>query len=111
MKLKIPPSNRVFKKHHMPTKPPSLKSVVMGWLNTEVYEEIMNCEPKISTKASKVIGHVSVEVPFDGYSDNETDFIALTNAQLVPLGYHVEFTYDGTGRGRDVCLISWSHNI
>ena len=109
MKLKIPPANKVFKKNRMPPKPPSHETIVMEWLNTEVYDEIIDAEPKLSTQSLKVTGFVHVEVPFEGYSDKPNQFKLLTKAKLVPLGYDVEFTYDGGGMGRDICFIKWEH--
>lgn len=111
MKLKIPPASKVFKKNRMPPKKPSIEKVVMDWLNTEVLEAITDTEPKLSTKSLKVTGRVSVHVPFEGYSDNPKEFQLFTNAQLVPLGYEVGFTYDGTGMGTDICIISWVHTL
>lgn len=111
MKLKIPPANKVFKKDKKLPKKPSLEQIVMDWLNTEVYDKIINTEPKLSTKSLKVTGFVHVEVPFEGYHDTPNDFKRLTKAQLVPLGYDVEFTYDGMGMTRDICLIRWEHTL
>jgi hypothetical protein len=111
MKLKIPPASKVFKKNRMPPKKPSLEKVVMEWLNTEVLEAITVTEPKLSTKSLKVTGRVTVEVPYDGYCDSPKEFVLLTKAQLVPIGYDVEFTYDGMGMTRDICIIKWEHTL
>ena len=108
MKLKIPPASKVFKKNWMPPKKPSLEKVVMDWLNTEVFEEIITAEPKLSTKSIKVTGLVHVEVPYE-YSDNPKEFQLLTKAQLVPIGYDVEFTW--STEGRDSCIICWEHTL
>ena len=113
MKLKIPAANKVFKKDKKLPKKPSMEQIVMNWLNTEVFSEIMNAEPKLSTQSLKVTGRVSVEVPYEGYYDttprSRNDFILLTKAKLVPLGYDVDFTYDGNGVTRDICIVKWEH--
>jgi len=116
MKLKIPPANKVFGKDKKLPKKPSVEQIVVDWLNTEVHEEIMHAEPKLTTKAPmlKVTGRVYVHVPFDGYGDsldNKVDFVRITKAKLVPLGYDVEFTYDGTGMKSDICIIKWEHKL
>ena len=109
MKLKIPPANKIFSKDKKLPKKPSMEQIVMDWLNTEVYNKIINAEPKLSTKEVKVIGSVSIEVPFDGYYDNPNAFKLLVKARLEPLGYNVDITYDGMGMKRDICFIRWEH--
>ena len=112
MKLKIPAANKVFKKDKKAPKKPSVEQIVVDWLNTKVYAAIMNAEPKLSTQSLKVTGSVYVHVPFEGYGDshnNKMDFVRITKAKLVPLGYDVEFTYDGTGMKSDICVIKWEH--
>lgn len=112
MKLKIPAANKVFKKNKLPPKKPTVEKIVIDWLNTEVYEKIMIEEPKLSPKSLKITGNVHVHVPFDGYGDsldNQKEFVRIVKAKLVPLGYDVEFTYDGTGMGSDICIIKWEH--
>ena len=111
MKLNIPPANKVFGKYKKLPKKPSLEKIVMDWLNTEVHEAIMDAEPKLSPKSLKVIGHVQVHVPFEGYTYTPKEFKLLVKAQLVPIGYDVEFTYDGTGMGSDICIIKWEHSL
>ena len=110
MKLKIPPANKVFKKNRMPPKPPEVGKMVMDWLNTEVFDEIVNTEPHLSPKSLKVTGRVTVEVPFE-YSTNPREFQMLTKAYIVPLGYDIEFTYSGDGVGRDICIVTWEQNL
>jgi hypothetical protein len=112
MKLKIPPANKVFGKDKKLPKKPSIETIVMSWLNTKVYAAIMNAEPKLSTQSLKVTGIVDVHVPYEGYGDswdNKKEFILITKANLVPLGYDVEFTYDGTGTSSDICIVKWEH--
>jgi hypothetical protein len=112
MKLKIPPANKVFKKDKKAPKKPSVEQIVVDWLNTEVFKEIMIAEPKLSPKSLKVTGSVYVHVPFEGYGDshdNKVDFVRITKAKLVPLGYNVDFTYDGTGMKSDICIVKWEH--
>ncbi len=114
MKLKIPAANKVFKKDKRLPKKPTVEKIVVDWLNTEVFEQIMVAEPKLSPKSLKVTGIVSVRVPFEGYDDsldNKVDFVRITKAKLVPLGYDVEFTYDGTGMGSDFCIVKWEHKL
>jgi hypothetical protein len=108
MKLKIPPADKVFKTDKKLPKKPSIEIIVMGWLNTEVYKEIMCVEPKLSPKSLKVTGRVNVEVPYEYYEDKNS-FMRIVKAQLVPLGYDVDFTYDGNGVTRDICIIKWEH--
>ena len=114
MKLKIPAANKVFKKDKRLPKKPSVEQIVINWLNTEVFSEIMNAEPKLSPKSLKVTGGVYVHVPFEGYGDsldNKVEFVRITKAKLVPLGYDVEFTYDGTGMKSDICIVKWEHKL
>jgi hypothetical protein len=114
MKLKIPAANKVFKTDKRIPKKPSVEKIVMDWLNTEVREEILSAEPKLSPKSLKVTGGVYVHVPFEGYGDsldNKKEFVRIVKAQLVPLGYDVEFTYDGTGMGSDICIVKWEHTL
>jgi hypothetical protein len=111
MKLKIPAANKVFGKDKKIPKKPSMQTVVLSWLNTEVYEEIMGTEPKLSPHELKVTGLIHIEVPFEGYYEDQNSFKRIVKAQLVPLGYDVEFTYDGTGMGRDICIIKWEHTL
>ncbi len=109
MKLKIPAANSLLKKKKSPPKNPTIERVVMEWLNNEVYNEIILAEPQLN-KSFEAEGEAYVEVPWD-YSNDPNKFKMLTIAQLVPLGYKVEFTYDGCGMGRDTCIIKWTYNI
>lgn len=68
----------------------------------------MSAEPEWSKpKNGKVTVKAQVveEVPMEYYS-TKNDFVRITKAHLVPLGYDVEFTHDGVGNG-DICIISW----
>jgi hypothetical protein len=109
MKLKIPAAAKVFGKDKKLPKKPSLEKIVMEWLNTEVHSAIMKAELNLSTKV--VIGRVVVHVPFDGCTYHPNEFKLLVKSHLVPIGYDVEFTYDGTGMGSDICIITWEHTL
>ena len=111
MKLIIPNANKVFKKNKTPAKKQSFEQIIIHWLNTNVYDEIMNATPKLSTQEVKVTGHVTVEIPpFEGYYNNKKEFERIVMAKLVPLGYNVEITHDGVGMG-DICIITWEQTL
>ncbi len=105
MKLLIPPAKKVFESVQT-VKEPSIETVVLAWLNTNVYKKITSCEPKVSTaRPPKITGSVCLEVPFE-YFRNQKDFVRITKAHLVPLGYDVDFTHDGVGI-TELCVINW----
>jgi hypothetical protein len=111
MKLKIPEASQVFNKKPS-KKNPSVEQIVMYWLNTDVFRNIMEAEPELT--GLKVTGRVTVEVPYEGYHDsidNKKEFIKIVKELLKPLGYKVEFTYDGNGVSLDICIIKWEHKV
>lgn len=77
------------------------------WLDTEVYETILDTQPKVSTtKPYKIIGDVSIRCP-EFYYSNKKEFETQVKETLKSIGYDVEFGDDGYGE-HQMCYIKWS---